>query len=94
MPNSTKYNLITAFLLGLSNSYASAQEDSVSPSATSEQTEANATGLQRIEDGSVVSNGHTAKWRIFTDNAWDFFQKASNSLSLASLEINLDMSSF
>ncbi|WVZ54278.1 hypothetical protein U9M48_005101 [Paspalum notatum var. saurae] len=68
-----------AFLLGLSNSYASAQEDSVSPSATSEQTEANATGLQRIEDGSVVSNEHTAKWRIFTDNARDFFQKAMHA---------------
>ncbi|KAJ1274490.1 hypothetical protein BS78_05G065600 [Paspalum vaginatum] len=80
-----------AFLLGLSNSYASAQEDSVSPAATSEQGEANATGLQRIEDGSVVSNEHTAKWRIFTDNARDFFQKkqlaeAENLFQAALLE--------
>ncbi|XP_072151340.1 uncharacterized protein [Setaria viridis] len=64
-----------AFFLGLSNGYAFAQEDSVSPAATSEQAEVNATGLQRIEDGSVVSNEHTVKWRIFTDNGRDFFQK-------------------
>ncbi|CAN6275362.1 unnamed protein product [Urochloa humidicola] len=64
-----------AFVLGLSNGYAFAQEDSVSPAVTSEQAEVNATGLQRIEDGSVVSNEHTVKWRIFTDNGRDFFQK-------------------
>ncbi|CAL5033331.1 unnamed protein product [Urochloa decumbens] len=64
-----------ALFLGLSNGYAFAQEDSVSPAATSEQAEGNATGLQRIEDGSVVSNEHTVKWRIFTDNGRDFFQK-------------------
>ncbi|KAJ1255009.1 hypothetical protein BS78_K298800 [Paspalum vaginatum] len=80
-----------AFLLGLSNSYASAQEDSVSPAAPSDQAEANATGLQRIEDGSVVSNEHTAKWRVFTDNARDFFQKkqlaeAENLFQAALLE--------
>ncbi|CAN6247935.1 unnamed protein product [Urochloa humidicola] len=64
-----------ALFLGVSNGYAFAQEDSVSPAATSEQAEGNATGLQRIEDGSVVSNEHTVKWRIFTDNGRDFFQK-------------------
>lgn len=72
-----------AFFTGLSGGYAFAQNDSVSPAATSEQTEGNATGLQRIEDGSVVSNEHTVKWRIFTDNGRDFFQKASNILCLA-----------
>lgn len=30
-------------------------------------------GLQRVEDGSVVSNEHTSKWRIYTDNGRDFF---------------------
>ncbi|CAL5033261.1 unnamed protein product [Urochloa decumbens] len=64
-----------AFFLGLSNGYAFAQEDSVSPAATSEQAEVNATGLQQIEDGSVVSNEHMVKWRVFTDNGRDFFQK-------------------
>ncbi|KAF8703983.1 hypothetical protein HU200_031464 [Digitaria exilis] len=67
------------FFTGLSNGYAFAQNDSVSPAATSEQTEGNATGLQRIEDGSVVSNEHTAKWRIFTDNGRDSFQKAMHA---------------
>ncbi|CAN6247964.1 unnamed protein product [Urochloa humidicola] len=56
-----------AFFLGLSNGYAFAQEDSVSPAATSEQAE--------IEDGSVVSNEHTVKWKIFTENGRDFYQK-------------------
>jgi hypothetical protein len=84
----TKLNLITALFLGLSNGYAFAQEDSVSQAASSEQAEGNATGLQLIEDGSVVSNEHTVKWRIFTDNGREFFQKASNTLSLASLKIN------
>jgi len=84
----TKLNLITALFLGLSNGYAFAQEDSVSQAASSEEAEGNATGLQLIEDGSVVSNEHTVKWRIFTDNGREFFQKASNSLSLASLKIN------
>ncbi|CAN6242335.1 unnamed protein product [Urochloa humidicola] len=64
-----------ALFLGVSNGYAFAQEDSVSPAASSEQAEGSATGLQRIEDGSVVSNEHTVKWRIFTDNGRDFFQK-------------------
>ncbi|GKC78708.1 kinesin light chain 3-like protein, partial [Tanacetum coccineum] len=30
-------------------------------------------GLTKIEDGSVVSNIHTSKWRVFTDNARDLF---------------------
>ena len=32
-------------------------------------------GLQRVEDGSIVSNKHTVKWRIFTDNGRDLFLK-------------------
>ncbi|XP_062200702.1 uncharacterized protein LOC133903371 isoform X2 [Phragmites australis] len=65
-----------AFFLSLSNGSALAQEDSFSLAATtSEQAEGDTTGLQRIEDGSVISNEHTVKWRIFTDNARDFFLK-------------------
>ncbi|XP_057525491.1 uncharacterized protein LOC130804876 isoform X2 [Amaranthus tricolor] len=30
-------------------------------------------GVQRVEDGSVISNEHTIKWRIFTDNGREFF---------------------
>lgn len=25
-------------------------------------------GLRRVEDGSIISNTHTVKWRLFTDN--------------------------
>ncbi|XP_050880080.1 uncharacterized protein LOC127083788 isoform X3 [Lathyrus oleraceus] len=30
-------------------------------------------GLKKIEDGSVASNIHTAKWRVFTDKGREFF---------------------
>lgn len=30
-------------------------------------------GLEKIEDGSVVSNIHTSKWRVFTDSGRDYF---------------------
>ncbi|KAF8100477.1 hypothetical protein N665_0223s0005 [Sinapis alba] len=30
-------------------------------------------GLERIEDGSVVSNIHTSKWRVFTDSGREHF---------------------
>ncbi|KAF3795282.1 Kinesin light chain [Nymphaea thermarum] len=33
-------------------------------------------GLQKIEDDSVISNIHTSKWRVFTDNARDLYVKA------------------
>uniref|UniRef100_J3N1P5 Uncharacterized protein n=1 Tax=Oryza brachyantha TaxID=4533 RepID=J3N1P5_ORYBR len=65
-----------AIFLGLCNDSALAQNDLVGQGATrNEQTEESATGLQRIEDGSVISNEHTVKWRIFTDNARDFLLK-------------------
>ncbi|KAL6560816.1 hypothetical protein OROHE_005993 [Orobanche hederae] len=30
-------------------------------------------GFQKIEDGSMISNEHTSKWRIFTDSGRDYF---------------------
>lgn len=33
-------------------------------------------GFKKIEDGSVASNIHTAKWRVFTDKAREFFVQA------------------
>lgn len=45
-------------------------------------------GLRKIEDGSVVSNIHTAKWRVFTDKARDFFLQASNFFPLHSSHFN------
>lgn len=72
--------LVTAFFLSLSDGSVLAQDDSVAPAATmSKQADAIVTGLRRIEDGSVISNEHTIKWRIFTDKAKAFFIKASTS---------------
>lgn len=34
-------------------------------------------GLRKIEDGSVVSNIHTSKWRVFTDTGRDRFLQAT-----------------
>uniref|UniRef100_A0A0E0GYH0 Uncharacterized protein n=1 Tax=Oryza nivara TaxID=4536 RepID=A0A0E0GYH0_ORYNI len=62
-----------AIFLGLCNDSALAQDDSAGLGATrNEQTEENATGLQRIEDGSVVSNEHTRN----LDEAEKFIQAA------------------
>uniref|UniRef100_A0A7N0RCG8 Kinesin light chain n=1 Tax=Kalanchoe fedtschenkoi TaxID=63787 RepID=A0A7N0RCG8_KALFE len=33
----------------------------------------NVAGLQKIEDGAVISNQHTSKWRIFTDQGRELF---------------------
>lgn len=46
-----------------------------------DQAQAYVTGLRRIEDGSLISNTHTSKWRIFTDNGRDLFLKARISSS-------------
>lgn len=43
-------------------------------------------GVQRVEDGSVISNGHTIKWRIFTDNGREFFLQVS---TLHTYQINI-----
>lgn len=87
IPCDPNFSLVAAVFLGLSNNSVLAQDDSVAPAATgSEQADANVTSLRRIEDGSVISNEHTIKWRILTDNARDFFLKASITLSLASSE--------
>ncbi|XP_047092990.1 uncharacterized protein LOC124705027 [Lolium rigidum] len=75
----SKYGAIligqAAVFLGLSSNALLAQDDSVAPADSSEQADANATGLRRIEDGSVISNEHTIKWRMCTDNARDYFLK-------------------
>ncbi|MFS7969634.1 putative Heat shock protein Hsp90 family [Helianthus anomalus] len=41
--------------------------------ASTEVTATDSIGLQKIEDGSVVSNIHTSKWRVFTDSGRDLF---------------------
>lgn len=52
--------------------------DASNGSSTETELEgANITGLRKIEDGSVISNIHTSKWRIFTDNGREYFLQAS-----------------
>lgn len=53
-----------------------AEEVSSQLSSNNEGEVANVVDLRKIDDGSVVSNEHTSKWRIFTDTARDFFMQA------------------
>lgn len=70
-----------AIILGIQCSPALAEESSIyTNSDNTSGTEMNA--LRRIEDGSVVSNIHTSKWRVFTDNARDYFLQVMNVLLL------------
>lgn len=54
-----------------------AEDASIDLSSENDTNGANITGLRKVEDGSVVSNLHTSKWRVFTDNGRDFFLQAS-----------------
>ncbi|PSS36645.1 Kinesin light chain like [Actinidia chinensis var. chinensis] len=62
-----------ALILGINSSPVVAEDVSIELSSEKDMQGANLTGLRKIEDGSVVSNIHTAKWRVFTDNGRDFF---------------------
>lgn len=59
--------------LGLNATPVLAEDVSINRSPESDTSGENLTGLQKIEDGSVVSNIHTSRWRIFTDNARNLF---------------------
>lgn len=50
--------------------------------STESSAENGSSGFRKIEDGSVTSNEHTAKWRVFTDNGRDYFLQASGSDSI------------
>ncbi|XP_042501109.1 uncharacterized protein LOC122078960 isoform X2 [Macadamia integrifolia] len=64
-----------AIVMGINGNLALAEDVSVDPGNGNIPGEAdsNSTVLHRIEDGSVVSNIHTSKWRVYTDNARDLF---------------------
>ncbi|ESW35368.1 hypothetical protein PHAVU_001G229300 [Phaseolus vulgaris] len=63
-----------AMTLGISAGVAYAENVRTEASSNSDPGE-DLIGLRKIEDGSVVSNLHTAKWRVFTDKAREFFQQ-------------------
>ncbi|KAJ8526290.1 hypothetical protein K7X08_028767 [Anisodus acutangulus] len=59
-----------AVILGVNVSPALSEEVST-PANTG--IDVDISGLRKIEDGSVVSNIHTSKWRVFTDSGRDLF---------------------
>nr|XP_043621803.1 protein KINESIN LIGHT CHAIN-RELATED 3 isoform X2 [Erigeron canadensis] len=64
---STLFPLLPALFLGcLSFAPVLAQEDISS-------TDSDGTDFRKLDETSVVSNIHTSKWRVFTDNARDLF---------------------
>ncbi|KAL0425049.1 UNVERIFIED_CONTAM: hypothetical protein Sradi_1039700 [Sesamum radiatum] len=60
-----------------------AEDVSIESSSINGTNIADSGGLRKIEDGSVISNEHTSKWRIFTDNGRDYFMKASGNVEQA-----------
>ncbi|XP_021754950.1 nephrocystin-3 [Chenopodium quinoa] len=62
-----------ALLFGGSCSLVFAEEVSNGKASETNAGESANVGLQRLEDGSIISNEHTSKWRIFTDNGREFF---------------------
>ncbi|XP_061352800.1 uncharacterized protein LOC133297647 isoform X2 [Gastrolobium bilobum] len=62
----------TSMTLGISANTVFA-EDAKAEASSGNDPGDDLIGLNKIEDGSVVSNIHTAKWRVFTDKARDFF---------------------
>lgn len=50
-----------------------AEEISVDLNSETDSSGENLAGLRKIEDGSVLSNIHTSKWRVFTDTGRDRF---------------------
>ena len=68
--------LVAALVLGLNGQPVLAEDVSIELSSENDIGGANTTGLRRIEDGSVISNMHTSKWRIFTDQGRELFLQA------------------
>uniref|UniRef100_A0A1J3CST5 Kinesin light chain 3 n=1 Tax=Noccaea caerulescens TaxID=107243 RepID=A0A1J3CST5_NOCCA len=62
-----------AAILGFSGNLALAEDESAKSKPGDNMEESGDSGLERVEDGSVVSNIHTSKWRVFTDSGRDHF---------------------
>ncbi|KAL8472314.1 hypothetical protein ACS0TY_028880 [Phlomoides rotata] len=66
-----------AIILGTWSSPSLAEDVSTESSSKNVTSTADFSGFSKIEDGSVISNEHTSKWRIFTDNGRDYFMKGN-----------------
>ncbi|KAK4783111.1 hypothetical protein SAY86_007485 [Trapa natans] len=64
-----------AIFLGICSDPIFAEGNSVESKSGDDPEDAETIGLRRVDDGSVISNEHTMKWRIFTDNGRDSFSK-------------------
>ncbi|KAK9272603.1 hypothetical protein L1049_002977 [Liquidambar formosana] len=62
-----------AVIVGINANPVLAEDVSIELSSENDMGGANTSGLRRVEDGSVISNIHTSKWRIFTDTGRDLF---------------------
>lgn len=60
-------------ILGFCGNLALAEDESAKSKPGGNMEESGDSGLERVEDGSVVSNIHTSKWRVFTDSGRDHF---------------------
>ncbi|KAL8046972.1 hypothetical protein ABFX02_08G208600 [Erythranthe guttata] len=45
--------------------------------STGSSSENGSSGFRKIEDASMISNEHTSKWRVFTDNGRDYFSQGN-----------------
>lgn len=63
-------------LLGINTNPVLAKEASLEERSENDAEVADIVGLRKIEDDSVKSNIHTAKWRVFTDNGRESFMQA------------------
>lgn len=57
-------------------------EDATAKTSSDNNPGDDLTGFRKIEDGSVASNIHTAKWRVFTDKARELFLQACSFFPL------------
>ncbi|KAK9197029.1 hypothetical protein WN943_005163 [Citrus x changshan-huyou] len=62
-----------ALIYGITPNPVLAEDISIESTSQNDTEGENAFGLRKIEDGSVVSNIHTSKWRVFTDSGRDYF---------------------
>ncbi|KAK1384590.1 Kinesin light chain 3 [Heracleum sosnowskyi] len=63
----------SVLFLGMNSTPVLAEDVSVGLKSEDEISGETTGGLRKIEDGSVVSNIHTSKWRVFTDTGRDRF---------------------
>ncbi|XP_073278815.1 uncharacterized protein [Primulina huaijiensis] len=62
-------------MLGMNSMPSRADDISIESTSKKGTSLADVSGLSKVEDGSVISNEHTSKWRVFTDSGRDFFMQ-------------------